>query len=166
MFNALYDYFENIVRPTVNEYLSETGRYNIRRAKLAAIVLEHMIDYYYLEHSVQKYEVRENIKTQCPSYSIVKSVANATKHRLLVTSDKNGNLKRTDKNIENVEQVKCPSGLFEKPFGYGCFAEQIEVYMVDNNGNKISIEKHIRELLDFWEKNYKNRSFSNSVKGS
>lgn len=43
---TLRDYFGNTVKPTVDEYLSGNGRFNIRRARLAAIVVEHVIDYY------------------------------------------------------------------------------------------------------------------------
>ncbi len=161
MCKALYDYFENIVKPTVDEYLSGTGRCDIRRAKLAAIVLEHMIDYYDLEYSdkeitksdkKRKEEIRIKIGQRCPSYSIVRSVADATKHRLLT---------RKDENIKDIEQVKCPHGLFEKPFGEGCFVQSIEVYLEKDNGDKVSVEEHIRELLKFLEENYKSISLSN-----
>ena len=159
MFNALQDYFENIVKPTVDEYLSGTGRFSIRRAKLAAIVLEHMIDYYDMEYSDshatssdrdRKNKIRRKIEEQCPSYSIVRSVADATKHK---------SLSRTDKNIKDVKQITCPPGLFQAPFSQGYFAEAIEVCIVSDSGKMASIEKPITELLKFWEENYKNPSF-------
>ncbi len=167
MFNALNDYFENIVKPTVDEYLSWTGRCDIRRAKLAAIVLEHMIDYYDLEYSnkeitkddrIRKREIREKIEQQCPSYSIVRSVADATKHRLIE--------RENEKNIKGVEQVKYSPGFFEAPFGEGCFAEAIEVCLEKDNGDRVSVEKPIRELLKFWGKNYKSPLLSNVVQDS
>ena len=162
MSEVLDDYFENFVRPTVDEYLSETGRYNIRRAKLAAIVLEHMIDYYYLEFSnlkptskkeekETKNRIRKKIEQQCPSYSVVRSVADVTKHRLL---------SRKDKNIKDVSQVTCPPGLFQAPFGQSYFAEAIQVCILSDTGEKVSVEKPIKELLNFWEENYKNPSLS------
>lgn len=163
MSNSLDDYFENIVKPTVDEYLSEEGRFNIRRAKLAALVLEHMVDYYYVEffdeettsknkEKESKKEIRRKIEEQCPSYSIARAVADATKHRKLT---------RTDKNIKDVKQVTCPPGLFQAPFPQGYFAESSGIYILNDSGEMVSVEKPLRELLKFWEENYKNPSFSN-----
>jgi hypothetical protein len=43
------DFFTSIVRPTVDEFLCDTT--DIRRGRLAAIVLYHMKDYWQLEHT-------------------------------------------------------------------------------------------------------------------
>ena len=126
---TLRDYFENTVKPTVDEYLSGNGRFNIRRARLAAIVVEHIIDYYSLAYKKDRAEVRKDITCLSPLYSVVRDAANATK---------NG-------------QIKCPPGFFQAPFGEGCWAEAIEVYVETDDGRKISLENTIKEVMRVWD---------------
>ena len=138
----LRDYFENTVIPTVNEYLLGNGRFNIRRARLAAIVVEHIIDYYSVAYKKTKEEVRKDITDLSPFYPIVRSAADATKHR---------SLKRKNTDIKESEQIKCPPGFFQAPFGEGYWAEAIEVYVETDNGKKISLENAIKEVMQVWD---------------
>lgn len=138
----LRDYFEHTVKPTVNEYLAQHGCADIRKSRLAAIVIEHIIDYYALAYQKTKEAVRSEISTACPSYPIVRSAADATKHR---------SLHRKGAEIKESKQVICPPRLFDAPFEEGCFMEAIEIYVLKDSGEKISLEKSIKEVMSAWE---------------
>ena len=138
----LRDYFENTVKPAVDEYLSGNGRFNIRKARLAAIVVEHIIDYYSLAYKKDRAEVRKDITDLLPLYSVTRDAADATKH---------GSLKRRNTDIKENGQIKCPPGFFQAPFGEGCWAEAIEVYAETDDGRKISLENAIKEVMRVWD---------------
>lgn len=138
----LRDYFENTVKPTVDEYFLNKGHFDIRKARLAAIVVEHLVDYYSLAYKKTKEEVRNELSSSTLSYSIVRSAADATKHR---------SLKRKNIEIKESEQIKCPKGLFEAPFEEGDFAEAIEIYVETDDGRKISLENAIKEVMRVWD---------------
>jgi hypothetical protein len=93
------DFFNLIVRPTVREFLDDTG--DLRRGFLAAIVLYHAADYWDLENNPTKTslsELHQSLIKRCPDFRIIRDVADASKHgelrkqkdipRILSSSDK------------------------------------------------------------------------------
>ena len=81
----IYEYFEEIVKPTVDDFLKD--KTNIRKGRLAAIVLDHMRDYRVIqldiksEKKVSPTEVLLNeIKQECFDLVLIRDVCNASKH--------------------------------------------------------------------------------------
>ena len=58
------EFFKGTVEPTVNEYLAQPQ--DIRRGRLAAIVLEHMVDYWHQDTHEKKDDVRAALRTDTP----------------------------------------------------------------------------------------------------
>lgn len=151
--NPAYDFFITTVKPTVEEAL--VNHWNIRLARLAAIVLCHMIDHWALRETksqnrnelddlvkIAKTEMRQKI----PSYSLIIDVADASKHARLALP------KTGSRNIYNSEDVKATPGLFSAPFGQGHFREACIIYVTLEDGTKANIIKPLREILAEWER--------------
>lgn len=137
----LRDYFENTVKPAVDEYLSGNGRFNIRKARLAAIVVEHIIDYYSLAYKKDRAEVRKDITDLSPLYSVTRDAADATKH---------GSLKRRNSDIKENGQIKCPPGFFQAPFGEGCWLRRLR-FMQKPVMEEKSLWKALKEVMRVWD---------------
>ena len=60
-------------------------------------------------------------------------------------------MKRKNTDIKENGQIKCPPGFFQTPFGEGCWAEAIEVYVETDDGRKISLENAIKEVMRVWD---------------
>lgn len=140
----LHDYFYNTVKPTVNEFLAD--KTNIRKARVAAIVLYHMHDYV-KEDNVANASYRNMKGRIALMRDAVRAAANATKHRKL-----------TSPHIASTAQQVSASnhpGLFQAPFGVGVFAEANYVHLVLDeviDGSKtISMVEAIESLQNFWD---------------
>ena len=77
------DFFISTVKPTVDEFFVDT--YDIRRGRLAAIVLNHMADYWcwdlYNDGSrAHLKKVRDDLISKCPEFSMIWDIADASKH--------------------------------------------------------------------------------------
>lgn len=78
------DFFRETVEPTVNEFLAD--KTNIRRGRLAAIVLSHMVDYWCVDnHQKDMTPIRKDLATKTPidDYSFFQAVwdvSDASKH--------------------------------------------------------------------------------------
>ncbi|MFX9003714.1 hypothetical protein ABTN42_19520, partial [Acinetobacter baumannii] len=59
----IYDYYLNIVKPTVAEFLADKS--NLRRGRLAAIVLDHVRDYRAVQLKVSPTKVLESMEGEC-----------------------------------------------------------------------------------------------------
>jgi hypothetical protein len=152
---ALDDYYTTTVKPTVSEFLKNTQ--DIRRARLAAIVLDHMRDYVALVKgkSSKPESVLRDMKDDCPDALIIRDVCNASKHGYLIGNER-GDLKRVATNSNQVTAEDNP-GLFEAPFGEGSFSEANEVYLKydkpvskGNKGRNLSMA--VENVLNYWEK--------------
>src|SRR5580692_4893008 len=107
--NAARDFFTWTVKPTVDEFLNDT--YDIRRGRLAAIVLFHMADYWcwHLHNTDQKlWDTYKDLNTKCPDFAVIRDIANASKHYQLT---------RGTRQLTSSEQITRPPGLFQAPFG-------------------------------------------------
>lgn len=128
-------FFRSTVRPTVEEFLAEER--DLRRGRLAAIVLHHMADYAALEgyegNDRRAMDVRLNALRQeliglCPDYSLIHDIADASKHARLSVP------KHGARQVSTAAQVTRPPGLFGMPFGYGNFAEAAVTMTVGDGG--------------------------------
>ena len=128
------DFFASTVKPTVNEFLANVK--DIRRGRLAAIVLYHMADYLAIEgYAGQDRNVmndrlenlRKELITKCPDFSLIRDVADATKHAQLSVQ------KKVPRKLSSARQITKSPGLFQAPSGEGVFSEaQIVFASLDN----------------------------------
>lgn len=158
----IFDYYHNIVEPTVSDFLQ--NKYDIRKGRIAAIVLDHMRDYWaiYLnqheKRSITEKILKDEIYELCPDAALIRDVCNATKHGLLRIST---NDKIIPKSIHSTHQIKSEQneGLFVGGFG-GMFGESNYVYInfeYENEVNDKSFkQRHLFEVVsvvrDYWEK--------------
>lgn len=146
------DFFISTVKPTVDEFLVDT--YDIRRGRLAAIVLNHMADYWcwhlYNDGSDAHMErVRDYLTNECPEFSVIWDIAEASKHH---------QLNRRTVQLKSSEQITRPPGLFQAPFGDflapgegGVFAEASNVIFKLDNGAVQLLEPAIRSVRAMWQ---------------
>lgn len=81
----IYEYYEEIVKPTVAEFLNH--KYGLRKGRLAAIVLDHMRDYRVIQLDIRKEGrksatevLMDSIKEDCFDLVLIRDVCNASKH--------------------------------------------------------------------------------------
>lgn len=138
----LRDYFLYTVEPTLNEYL--LSPLDIRKGRLAAIVLHHTDDYIFNTfmkdqgdsiNTFRKKHLNQALNSRY--HSLVRDVCDASKHRILT--------KRPDTEIKDQNQVQQTPGLFEAPFGFGVFAEAAAVEIHTNSGDVILLSEALTE---------------------
>lgn len=136
------DFFNVTVKPTVSEYL--TNLQDIRRGRLASIVLYHMADYCALDESSTVSDLHVKLIARCPSFNLIRDVADASKHgRLRVQS-------KISRTLSDSQQLVASPGLFQVPFGCGVFAEAVEVYAVLDSGEEQRLEPAVRLVVAMW----------------
>lgn len=135
-------YFEQIVKPTAEEFLQDfSSRTDIRKAALAVITLSHMADQfgYYKDEKISSSNRKrwepyiKEIEAKCPEIGTLRKCCNFVKHQFL-QSDK-----------EKLIQEDTPS-LFHAPFPESGFAEANYVHYNDEQMPFI-----IRKVLDYWQ---------------
>ena len=146
------NFFVSTVKPTVNEFLNDER--NIRRGRLASIVLYHMADYWNLEccastdravinSSLDK--LRVELISRCPDFSVIRDVADASKHAKLFDS------KKLPRELSSSEQITRPPGGFETPFGTAVFNEASIVMITLDNGTVRPLLGAVQSVLSMWE---------------
>lgn len=150
----IYDYYLNIVKPTVAEFMVDKS--NLRKGRLAAIVLDHVRDYRAVQLDISSNMVLNTIKDACPDAVFVRDVCNASKHAILTNTHK------IPITISNTEKIKAESnkGLWSAPFGHSIFGESNYVFIKFDNyqlvyGERVSfrnLHDCINELIQFWDK--------------
>lgn len=126
--HAARDYFEVTVKPTVREFLDNTS--DVRKGRLAAIVLFHTWDY------LKGVGVKPVLKEEKLMYETVRAAANASKHFKLTSKDhvaSNANQVAAEKN----------EGLFGSPFGESFFGESNDVYLLLDEKEQVKYERKI-----------------------
>jgi hypothetical protein len=140
------------VEPTVAEF--ENAPYDIRRARLAAIVLYHMADHFALDGFISRERrlmdqeiraARASVQAMCPEFSLIGDVADASKHAKLATSTK------APRQLSSAEQLSATPGTFEAPFGQGVFAEAAEVLVELDDGTTLPFLPAVRAALIAWK---------------
>lgn len=143
------NFFAWTVKPTVSEFL-ENPR-DIRRGRLAAIVLNHMADYLaldgYVGHERSDMDsrvkaVREELTARCPDFSLIRDIADATKHAKLSTPKKG-----PPRDLFSSKQITISPGIFQAPFGEGVFSEAVIVFATLNDGTVKPLEPAIHSVM-------------------
>lgn len=143
------DFFTSTVKPTVSEFLTNVR--DIRRGRLAAIVLYHMADYLALDgYTGQDRKVmderlkslREKLMVECPDFSLIRDIADATKHAQLSIPKKTA-----PRELSSSQQITSSPGLFHAPFGESVFAEAAIVFATLDNGTIKPLEPAVRSVL-------------------
>lgn len=143
------DFFAWTVKPTVSEFLVNPR--DIRRGRLAAIVLNHMADYLALEGYIgnERCEmdsrvkaVREKLTARCPDFSLIRDIADATKHARLSTPKKG-----PPRNLSSSQQITRSPGIFQAPFGEGVFAEAVIVFATLSDGTVKPLAPAIHSVM-------------------
>jgi hypothetical protein len=141
------EFFTSTVKPTAGEFLSAIR--DVRRGRLAAIVLYHMADYWFIENQTT-YEtltsLHEALIKQCPDFLIIRDVADASKHAQLKQQ------KGIPRGLSSSDQIRRPPGLFEAPFGVGVFYEASEVVVSLDDAKNLPFVGAVQSVLSMWEK--------------
>jgi hypothetical protein len=136
------DFLVSVVEPTVQEFLDDMG--DVRRGRLAAIVLNHMIDYWAVDEKIASHRsLRERLQQECPLLSVIRDVADASKH---------AQVSKSDRLLFGEEQLSRPPGLFQAPFRTGVFAEASVAIVTLDDGRQIPLERAARAVLLMWVK--------------
>lgn len=119
----------------MSEFLGDLK--NIRRGRLAAIVLSHMADYLAAERNVPITAVREDLTKQCPEFSLIRDIADATKHAKLSRKA----------SLSSSQQITRTTSIFEASFGEGMFGEAVVVFATLDDGTVIELEPTIHLVM-------------------
>ena len=72
-------FFLSVVEQTVREYLDNIG--DVRRGRLAAIVLNHLADYWAADENIESPSaLRARLQLECPLFSVIRDLSDASKH--------------------------------------------------------------------------------------
>ena len=148
-----HDFFRETVEPTVEEFLAD--KRNIRRGRLASIVLSHMVDYWCEDHSIHNKSglksIRDELKSKTPiddDYSFSQAVwdaCDASKHTVL-TNDKH-----VLKDAQNVKQSMVgaygTASYCEAPYGMPIPSD---VILTLDNGKCYSLSHAVSRVTDVW----------------
>lgn len=143
------EFFAWIVKPTVSEFLANPQ--DIRRGRLAAIVLNHMADYLALDgyrgHERSEMDsllkaVRERLTGICPDFSLIRDIADATKHAKLSVPKKG-----PPRDLSSSQQITRSPGMFEAPFSEGVFGETVMVFATLNDGTVKPLQPAINSVM-------------------
>ena len=138
---ALIDYFDTVVKPTVENSLNKQN--DLRLARLACIVLWHTLDYIKLVSGEETQKITNDI-----NFIYVRDVCNTTKHFKLKQN-------KDSRKIDSSEQIKyhphTGEGLFTVPFGEATF-DNSGIYIETNDNKPISIISSIGKTMKILEK--------------
>lgn len=147
--NAAIDYFQNEVLPTVSEFLED--KTDLRRGRIAAIILYHMNDY--AKESGMGKPCEALVGRAKLMFEVVRAAANASKHYNL-------NHPKSPHIASNAEQIISEDnpGMFTAPFGTGVYAEANEVHLLLDEEKRsqydgvksINLADAILAMRDFW----------------
>lgn len=162
----IYEYYEEIVKPTVTEFLNH--KYDLRKGRLAAIVLDHMRDYRVIQLDIRK-EGRKNatevlmdsIKEDCFDLVLIRDVCNASKHCILKAYSPDRPEVVTPRTLTKTDNIKAEKneGIFCAPFSESMFGESNYVFIkfdqpIALNGEMISsrfLYESIIEAVKYWD---------------
>lgn len=140
------NFYHGTVKPTVTECFAEPN--NLRRGRLAAIVLYHMADYWAIEnseHYASLSALHLDLIAECPDFLFVRDIADASEHDRLTPQ------KKIPRQLSTSEQVSKHPGIFEAPFGTAVFNEAPRVMMTLDNGQSRPLVGVLRSVMNMWE---------------
>ncbi|RCN59110.1 hypothetical protein [Acidiferrobacter thiooxydans] len=156
------EFFDNVVKPSVDEYLARPE--DIRRGRLAAIVLNHMVDYWCVdtasgdtrkEREAALEDARAALRADTPipshpGYSaadIIRDLADASKHAELTR-------KNPQPQLTHAGQVKRHyiGALGTAPLGMvpGGMLKPVDVRVTLDDGKSFILSYVIRKVTDAW----------------
>ena len=145
------EFLKETVEPTVDEYLVRPD--NVRRGRLAAIVLNHMVDYWHEDAHESLTAIRATLRDDTPipghpdhsSSDVLQDVADASKH---------AKLNRADSRLTNADQVKPHyiGGLTAAPLTAVALTGLVSggVGVTLNDGQVFSLVYVIRQATKAW----------------
>ncbi len=142
-------FFASMVEPTVAEFVANP--LDIRRGRLTALVLHHMVDHFaldgYVGNDTRKRidDVRTGLRTAWPDLPFIEDVADATKHARLDIRKSN------PRYLSSSEQLSVTPGLFQAPFGEGVFSEAAIVFATLDNGSSKALLPAVCSVLAAWK---------------
>jgi hypothetical protein len=138
-------FFRGTVRPTVDEFFRDVR--DIRRGRLAAIVLFHMADLGFgNDPNANKRtlkELHEQLIKDCPDFGLISDIANASKHDRLTMG--------TDRKLSSSDQITRTPGTFHAPFNTAAFNEASIVIVTHDDGKSQPLGGVVRSVLEMWE---------------
>jgi hypothetical protein len=146
---AACDYLEVTVKPTIQEFLSDTS--DVRKGRLAAIVLYHVWDYLELSGDKTRPEKTLTAKNEKLMAETIRAAANASKHFQLT---------KFNPIASSAAQVMAErnEGLFCAPFGEAVFAESNDVHLILDEDKKteygcvaVRLATAVKFMQDYWE---------------
>jgi hypothetical protein len=160
----IYEYYEDTVKPTVEEFL--INKTNLRKGRLAAIVLDHMRDYRGVQLGIKAETLLEQIKVDCFDLVLIRDVCNASKHCSLTGNSANNPKVKNPRNLSKASDIKSENnaGIFGAPFGSSeaLFGESNYVYMKLDREVSLSaaeapissrvLHESINEVMKYWDK--------------
>jgi hypothetical protein len=148
------NFFTFTVKPTVDEFLNDLG--NVRRGRLACIVLYHVADYWALGAHDKDFPIaslhkeittlHKELILECPEFNLVRDVADASKHAQL---SKQMAIPRV---LSLSEQVTSSPGIFHAPFGEGVFSGASIVMVTLDDRTTHPLPDAVRSVLSMWER--------------
>ena len=147
------EFFKETVEPTVDEYLVRPE--NVRRGRLAAIALNHVVDYWHEDTHESLTAIRATLRADTPipgypdhsSSDVLRDVADASKH---------AKLNRADSRLTNADQVKkqligamgtAPMGMV--PMG---MLKAVDTRATLNDGQSFNLAYVVRNAAEVWRK--------------
>ncbi|MEJ0096372.1 MAG: hypothetical protein WDN46_24095 [Methylocella sp.] len=140
------DFFAATVRPTVDEFFGDPR--NVRRGRLAAIVLYHMADYWDQEHDPTDKSLsnlQKSLIGKCPEFGIIRDIADASKHDRLTRPS------QIPRQLSNSDQIERAKGFFEASFNEGAFNEASIVMVTLDDKTKKPLAGYVQAALSMWE---------------
>ncbi|RWY34133.1 hypothetical protein [Pseudomonas aeruginosa] len=150
--DAVRNYFDETVKPTIIEFLSDSS--NLRKGRLAAIVLYHTWDYLGLSGDKGRPEKILVIDNEILMAETIRAAANSSKHFQL----------KSPHIAKSADQLVAEKneGLFCAPFPDACFGEANEVYLLLNEDEQkkygckiVKLATAVRFMQSYWEKELK-----------
>jgi hypothetical protein len=148
-------FFRETVEPTVDEYLAQPK--DIRRGRLAAIVLNHMVDYWHQDTREKKEAIYAALRADTPiprhpgydSASLVRDIADASKHAKL-------DRQKPPPQLTDTRQVKrhYVGGLGTVSLGTAGLGMVVsaDVRVTLDNGKSFMLSYTIRQVMEAWHR--------------
>jgi hypothetical protein len=139
------EFFSSIVRPTADEFLGDTG--DRRRGFLAAIVLYHTADYWWLENKrtyTDLPSLHVALIQKCSEFRVIRDVGDASKHGELTHPTK------IPRGLSSSEKVKVTEDVSTDALGFFSNAPPAVKFFLDD-GTSGPLEGAVRSVLSMWE---------------
>ena len=147
------EFFKEVVQPTVDEYLRQPQ--DIRRGRLAAIVLEHMVDYWHVDTGQSKSAIHAALRADTPilnypgycSADIIRDLADASKHAKLDRKNPQPHLTEAGQVKKHFIGAMGTAPMGTVPMG---MLKPVDVRVTLNDGKSFVLSYVIRQTTKAW----------------